>query len=204
MEYHSTQGRRNVFVRNALAINARSRGDAETRRGEREMTTDIDEITGEIVDAAYKLHTSLGPDLLKSVYETVLARSLQRRGLKVERQKVAAFDFDRMHLDEGLRVDLLVDDAVIVELKSVEKLAPEHSKQLVTYVRLLDLPVGLLVNFGGATLKEGLHRIVNGSVPSTSASLRLRVNLIEPGDLPRLTDDGSAEPTHPGLDTPRE
>jgi iron complex transport system substrate-binding protein len=130
----------------------------------------------------------------------VLARSLQRRGLKVERQKVAAFDFDGMHFDEGLRVDLLVDDAVIVELKSVEKLAPVDWKQVLAYRRLLNLPVGLLVNFGGATLKEGLHRIVNGYVPSTSASPRLRVNLIEQGDLPRLTDDGSAEPTERGWD----
>jgi len=168
------------------------------------MTREIDEITGEIIDAAYKLHTGLGPGLLESVYEAVLARSLERRGLKVERQKAVAFDFDGMHFDDGLRVDLLVDDAVIVELKSVEKLAPVHSKQVLTYLRLLDLPVGLLVNFGGATLKEGLHRIVNGYVPSTSASPRLRVNLIEPGDLPRLTEDGSAEPTHPGLDNLRE
>jgi iron complex transport system substrate-binding protein len=96
---------------------------------------------------------------------------------------------------------LLVDDAVIVELKSVEKLAPVHSKQVLTYLRLLDLPVGLLVTFGDAALKEGLYRIVNGHAPPTSASPRLRVNLIEPGDLPRITDYGRAEPTHPGLDT---
>jgi iron complex transport system substrate-binding protein len=164
------------------------------------MTREIDEITGEIIDAAYKLHTGLGPGLLESVYEAVLARSLQRRGLKVERQKVVAFDFDGMHFDEGLRVDLLVDDVVIVELKSVEKLAPVHWKQVLTYLRLLNLPVGLLVNFGGATLKEGLHRVVNGYVPSNSASPRLRVNLIEPGDVPRLADDGSAEPTERGWD----
>ena len=136
------------------------------------MTREIDEITGEMIDAAYKLHTGLGPGLLESVYEAVLARSLERRGLKVERQKAVAFDFDGMHFDEGLRVDLLVDDAVIVELKSVEKLAPVHWKQVLTYLRLLNLPVGLLVNFGGATLKEGLHSVVNGYVASTSASPR--------------------------------
>ena len=166
------------------------------------MTREIDDITGEIVDAAYKLHAGLGPGLLESVYEAVLGRSLKRRGLKVERQKVVAFEYDGMHFDEGLRVDLLVDDVVIVELKSVEKLAPVHSKQLLTYLRLLNLPVGLLVNFGGATLKEGLHRIVNGYVPSSSASPRLRVNLINPGNLHSLADDGSADPTDPGLDTP--
>jgi iron complex transport system substrate-binding protein len=168
------------------------------------MTREIDEITGEIVDAAYKLHAGLGPGLLESVYEAVLGRSLERRGLKVERQKAVAFDYDGMHFDEGLRVDLLVDDVVIVELKSVEKLAPVHSKQLLTYLRLLNLPVGLLVNFGGATLKEGLHRIVNGYVPSSSASPRLRVNLIKSGDILGLTDDGNTDPTDPGLDTQRE
>ena len=168
------------------------------------MTREIDDITGEIVDAAYKLHAGLGPGLLESVYEAVLGRSLERRGLKVERQKVVAFDYDGMHFDEGLRVDLLVDDLVIVELKSVEKLAPVHSKQLLTYLRLMNLRVGLLVNLGGATLKEGLHRIVNGYVPSSSASPRLRVNLIEPGNPSRPTDDGSADPTDPGWDTLRE
>jgi iron complex transport system substrate-binding protein len=139
------------------------------------MTREIDDISGEIVDAAYKLHTGLGPGLLESVYEAVLARDLERRGLKVERQKPVAFDFDGMHFEEGLRLDLLVDEIVIVELKSVEKLAPVHSKQVLTYLRLLRLPVGLLINFGGATLKEGLHRIVNNYTPC-SAPPRLRVS----------------------------
>jgi iron complex transport system substrate-binding protein len=140
------------------------------------MTREIDDITGEIIDAAYKLHTGLGPGLLESVYEAVLARDLTRRGFKVERQKPVAFDFDGMHFEEGLRIDLLVDEIVIVELKSVEKLAPVHSKQVLTYLRLMKLPVGLLINFGGATLKEGLHRIVNNYTPSSSAPPRLRVN----------------------------
>jgi iron complex transport system substrate-binding protein len=140
------------------------------------MTKDIDEITGEIVDAAYKLHTALGPGLLESVYEVVLARHLQKQGLKVERQSAVAFEFDGIHFDEGLRVGLLVDDVVVVELKSVEKLAPVHAKQVLTYIRLLRLPVGLLINFGGATLEEGLHRIDNDYDPSSSASPRLRVS----------------------------
>ena len=90
-----------------------------------------------------------------------------------------AFDYDGMHFDEGFRVDLLVVEAsVVVELKSVEKLAPVHSKQVLTYLRLLNLPVGLLINFGGAMLEEGLHRIVNNDPPSASSSAtsRLRVN----------------------------
>ena len=140
------------------------------------MAREIDDITGIIVDAAYRIHTGLGPGLLESVYEAVLARDLERRGLRVERQIAVSFDYDGMHFDEGLRIDLLVEGVVIVELKSVERLAPVHSKQLLTYLRLMKLSVGLLINFGGATLKEGLHRIVNNYTPSPSASPRLRVN----------------------------
>ena len=134
----------------------------------------LDDITGEIVDAAFKLHTSLGPGLLESVYETVLARALQRRGLQVERQKSVSFHYDGLDFNDGFRVDLMIESRVIVEIKSVEKLAPVHSKQMLTYLRLLNLPVGLLINFGAPTLKDGLHRIVNG-LPRT-ASPRLRVN----------------------------
>lgn len=133
----------------------------------------LDDITGAIVDAALRIHMDLGPGLLESVYVTVLHRSLQRRGLKVERQKVVQFEFDGMIFDEGLRVDLLVDNRVVVEVKSFEKLAPVHSKQLLTYLRLLRLPVGLLINFGGATLKEGLHRVVNNLDPAASTQLRV-------------------------------
>ncbi len=144
-----------------------ARGGAETRR-------ELDDITGAIVDASVKLHQALGPGLLESVYEAVLARDLNRRGYSVERQKVLRFSYDGMEFDEGLRLDLLVEGCVIVELKSVEKLAPVHKKQLLTYLRLSHLQVGLLINFGAATVKEGLHRIVNNLHPS--ASPRLRVN----------------------------
>lgn len=135
---------------------------------------ELDDITGAIVDAALKIHMELGPGLLESVYEAVLARALEKRGFRVERQKVIRFEYDGMVFEEGFRVDLLVEGGVIVELKSVEKLAPVHGKQVLTYLRLMDLPVGLLINFGAATLKEGLQRIVN-RLPS-SASPRLRVN----------------------------
>jgi iron complex transport system substrate-binding protein len=135
---------------------------------------EIDDITGAIVDAAYKIHVGPGPGLLESVYEAVLAMSLERLGLKVERQKAVTFHYDGMVFDEGFRVDLLVESTVVVELKSVENLAPVHSKQVLTYLRLMDLRVGLLINFGAPTLKEGLKRIVN-DLP-TSASPRLRVN----------------------------
>jgi GxxExxY protein len=134
----------------------------------------LDDITGEIVDASIRVHQDLGPGLLESVYEAILAKVLMRRGLTVERQKPVCFEYDGISFDDGFRVDLLVEGRVVVELKSVEKVAPVHSKQLLTYLRLMNLPVGLLINFGAATLKDGLHRIVNNL--DFSASPRLRVN----------------------------
>ena len=139
---------------------------------------ELDEITGAIVDSSVKIHMELGPGLLETVYEVVLARVLEQRGFQVERQKAISFEYDGMVFDEGFRTDLIVESRVVVELKSVEKLAPVHSKQLLTYLRLMNLPVGLLINFGAATLKEGPHRIVN-KLPS-SASPRLRVNQSQP------------------------
>ena len=139
---------------------------------------ELDDITGAIVEAALKVHMELGPGLLESVYEAVLARALEKRGFHVERQKVIWFEYDGMVFEEGFRTDLLAEGRVVVELKSVEKLAPFHSKQVLTYLRLMNLPAGLLINFGAATLKEGLHRIVN-NLP-TSAPPRLRVNQAQP------------------------
>ena len=103
----------------------------------------------------------LGPGLLESVYRSLLARNLERLGVRVEQQKIIDFNYDGVRFERGLRVDLLVEGLLVVELKSIEKLAPVHTKQLLTYLRLLDLPLGLLINFGGATLKEGLRRVVN-------------------------------------------
>ena len=143
-----------------------SRGGAETRR-------ELDEVTGAINDCSVRLHQSVGPGLLESVYEAILARDLMRRGLKVERQKVLRFEYDGMVFEEGLRLDLLVDDRVIVELKSVETIHPVHKKQLLTYLRLDHQHVGRLINFGAATLKEGLHRVVNNLAPSASSLLRV-------------------------------
>jgi len=133
----------------------------------------LDSITAEIVDAAVKLHRALGPGLLESVYEAVLTRDLERRGLAVEAQKPVAFDYDGLRFSEGFRVDLLVASQVVVEIKSVEGLLPVHHKQLLTYLRLMNLPVGLLINFGAPTIKEGLRRIVNGFQPSGNSALRV-------------------------------
>lgn len=125
----------------------------------------LDQVSGQIVDAAYKIHTALGPGLLESVYEAVLAHELGKRGLRVERQKLVSFEYDGQPFEAGLRLDLLVEGRVIVELKSVEQLAPVHPKQLLTYLRLMNLQVGLLINFGAPTLKEGLKRIANNYTP---------------------------------------
>ena len=134
---------------------------------------ELDDITAAIVDASMQIHKELWPGLLESVYEAVLARALERRGLQVERQKTIRFEYDGMVFDEGFRLDLLVSQKVIVELKSVENLAPVHGKQLLTYLRLMNLTVGLLINFGAATLKAGLRRVVNNLDPSASPQLRV-------------------------------
>ena len=111
---------------------------------------------------AFRLHVGLGPGLLESVYQSVLARDLARRGLHVEHERVVSFEYDGMSFDPGFRVDMLVEDSIVVELKSVEQLSPVHPKQLLTYLRLLRLPVGLLINFGAARLKDGIWRVANG------------------------------------------
>ncbi|MEI9991304.1 MAG: GxxExxY protein [Rhizomicrobium sp.] len=147
-----------------------ARGAAENA----EVIRSLDDVTGLIVDASYRLHARLGPGLLESVYEVVLARDLARRGLLVERQHAVSFEYDGLQFDDAYRVDILVNRCVVVEIKSVERALPVHAKQLLTYLRLLNLSVGLLVNFGAPTFKEGVQRIVN-RLPS-SASPRLRVN----------------------------
>lgn len=135
---------------------------------------EIDDITAEIIDAAIKLHVRVGPGLLESVYQVLLANQLEQRGLFVERQKVVSFEIDGFRFREGVRIDMLVNETIVVEMKSIEKLAPVHSKQLLTYLRVMNLQVGLLINFGEATLKDGLRRIVNGYTPSVPRRLRVK------------------------------
>lgn len=122
------------------------------------------EITQIILDAAFHVHTELGPGLLESVYEIVLAHELKKRGLRVERQKSIPIRYEELTFEEGFRADLLVEDKVIVELKSVEVLAPVHPKQVLTYLRLSGRKVGLLLNFGTVRLKDGIERIINGNL----------------------------------------
>jgi len=137
---------------------------------------DIDEISGDVLDIALRVHRDLGPGLLESVYETVLAGKLVAMGYSVARQRAVDIEFEEFRFESAFRIDLLVDERLLVEIKSVERLNSAHAKQLLTYLRLTKQPVGLLINFGGATLKEGVRRIVNDHRPS--ASPRLRVNQI--------------------------
>ena len=146
------------------------------------MTHSLDAITDRIIGSSLQIHRDLGPGLLESVYQVALAHTLEKRGLHVNQQHVVPFEYDGIRFEQGLRVDLLVESRVVIELKSVERLLPVHPKQLLTYLRLMNLHVGLLLNFGAPTLREGLHRIVNHLPPS--ASPRLRVN-IDPTPRPR-------------------
>lgn len=137
----------------------------------------IEEIAAEVVDAAFHLHHRLGPGLLESVYEVVLANMIKQKGFSAERQKQIPIEFDGLKFDEGFRADILVEGKLVVELKSVESLSPVHGKQLLTYLRLLKQPLGLLINFGAATFKDGIRRVVNNH--SDFASSRLRVHQSE-------------------------
>jgi GxxExxY protein len=128
-----------------------------------------------ILDAAFRVHTKTGPGLLETVYEVVLAHELRKQGLEVQRQVPMRIRYDELVFDEGFRADLLVEDKVIVELKSVDKLVPVHSKQVLTQLRLSDRRLGLLINFGEVHLKNGIERIVNGlpEEPPASSGLKL-------------------------------
>lgn len=134
---------------------------------------EIEEIAREVVDSGYKVHTQLGPGLLESVYEIVLAKLLADRGFHVERQKSVPIVFDGQRLDEAFRADLFVEGKLPVEIKSVEDLAPVHSKQVLTCLRLLNLPLGLLMNFGSPGFKAAIKRIVNNHPDFTSSRLRI-------------------------------
>jgi len=120
------------------------------------------EIATAILDAAFKIHRILGPGLLESVYQATLDFELQKQGLRVVQQVGLPVYYEEIKLELGFRVDLVVADKVIIEIKSVEALAPVHRKQLLTYLRLTDLRLGLLLNFNVELMKNGIQRVVNG------------------------------------------
>jgi GxxExxY protein len=124
----------------------------------------LEDIARISVDCGFKLHQTLGPGLLESVYEVCLASSLADRGLSVERQRPIPIRFNGLHFEEGFRADILVEGILLIELKSTERYAPVHAKQVLTYLRLMDLPLGSLMNFGAPTFKDGVRRLLNDYV----------------------------------------
>lgn len=127
--------------------------------------SDVERLAALAIDCGLSIHRDLGPGLLESVYETLLAAKLARSGLRVERQKPVDVEYEGIRVREGFRADLLIDRLLIVEVKSTERLAAVHSRQVLTYLRLLGLPLGLLMNFGGETFREGLRRVMNDQFP---------------------------------------
>src|SRR3954469_894709 len=131
------------------------------------------EIAKKVLDAAFLIHTKLGPGLLESVYEVVLAHELRKTQLAVERQKPMPVVYDGVRFDEAYRADLVVGSKVIVELKSVETMSALHAKQVLTQLRMSGLKLGLLINFGQAHLKDGIKRLINGELKDDSSELSL-------------------------------
>ncbi|MBS0481104.1 MAG: GxxExxY protein [Proteobacteria bacterium] len=125
-------------------------------------TVEIERLARTAVDCGYRLHCDLGPGLLESVYEALLTEYLRERGLVVDRQVRVPIIYNGKALDEAFRADIVVERKLLIELKSVERISPVHPKQVLTYLRLMGLPLGLLMNFGQGTFKDGLKRIANG------------------------------------------
>jgi iron complex transport system substrate-binding protein len=133
---------------------------------------EINDIIGIIIQESIKIHTDLGPGLLESVYEELLAYRLNKRGLIIKRQTPIPLFYEAIKMDIGFRSDLIVNDKVIVEIKSIETISPVHPKILLTYLKLTGITVGLLINFNEAILKNGIKRIVNNYIPAFSAPQR--------------------------------
>jgi GxxExxY protein len=121
---------------------------------------EVERVATEIVDAAFKVHSQFGPGLLESVYEACLAAELAKRGFKALRQVRVPIRYDNLLLDEGFRIDLFVEDTIIVEVKAVEKVLPVHGQQVKTYLKLMGLQLGFLINFNVPIIKEGIRRVI--------------------------------------------
>ena len=121
----------------------------------------LESIASDVVDSAFKVHSKLGPGLLESAYEACLEHELVRRGCSVERQKAQSIEYDGIVIDVGYRIDLLVENAVLIELKAVEQLAPIHQAQILTYLKLSQKTIGFLINFNVPLIKNGIRRVVN-------------------------------------------
>ncbi len=123
--------------------------------------SDLEKLAAEAIECGFAIHRDLGPGLLESCYEVLLAASLARAGLAVERQKVVDIEYKGISVREAFRADLVIERRLIIEVKAVERLVAIHARQVLTYLKLLDLPLGLVMNFGGGTFHEGLKRVAN-------------------------------------------
>jgi GxxExxY protein len=132
----------------------------------------LEALAKQVVGCGFQVHTDLGPGLLESVYEVVLAKYLVKRGFQVERQTPISFTLDGSTFEGAFRVDLLVENVLVLEIKSLERTLPVHNKQLLTYLRLMKLQLGFLMNFGAASFKDGIHRLANDYWRDDSAPAR--------------------------------
>lgn len=135
---------------------------------------DVEELSAIAVDCGLQVHRDLGPGMLESAYEAVLAHLLAKRGLNVERQKVIPIAYDGLIIDPGFRADIVIENKLLIELKAVERLSPVHARQVTTYLKFMNLPVGLLMNFSCEKFSEGLRRLVNNHRETSNS--RLSVN----------------------------
>jgi GxxExxY protein len=155
------------------------RAKPRRRRKGAKGVVDVEPLATEAINCGYQLHRRLGPGLFESVYETLLADAISRRGLSVERQKLINIEFDGLAIPNAFKADLLIEGILLIEVKSVERAAPVHIKQTLTYLRLMGLPLGLVMNFGEARFGDGLKRVVN-SLSGFPSSSRLRGNPSSP------------------------
>jgi iron complex transport system substrate-binding protein len=141
------------------------------------VTGNLEELSAIVVDTGFRIHKDLGPGLLESVYELILAEKLRRLGIAVDRQRPINISYEDVQIESAFRVDLLIERRLVVEIKSLEQIAPVHAKQILTYIRLMNLPLGLLMNFGAATFREGVRRLVNNHTDFASSRLRANQSL---------------------------
>lgn len=162
----STAERVRAFIR--LRQTTSEDGFTQRRKGaEGHRPFGVDAISSDVIGEAIRIHRELGPGLLENVYEMVLAGALTRRGYKVDRQMPVDVSYDGMTFKAACKIDILVNDTLVVEVKSVDRFNPVYAKQLLTYLRLINQPLGLLMNFSGETMKEGIRRVVNNHHPIT-------------------------------------
>jgi GxxExxY protein len=143
-----------------------SRRGAENRRDAEDVLVEINDITSVVIEEAIAIHRELGPGLFENVYETILAGRLEARGLKVARQVPVPLEYGGQYFDAAFRIDILVEDCVVLEIKATDQMSKAHGKQLLTYLRILKQPVGLLLNFSQATMMDGVKRLANEYKPT--------------------------------------